>query len=105
MDDPLRWPRRGRYGAVREGGGTRPGPPCVQHFVDECHDLVQLRLGPFRLMVSRRQGAGDRSADDALMSSELRGHTCDRAGTKLMLPTELPEQITSCLRIFLSLFS
>jgi len=93
VDGALRWPRRGRYGAVREGRGTRPRPLLVQRFVNERRDLAQLRLGPFRVIGSRRQGPGDRPVDDALMNTELRGHTRNCADTKLMLPTDLLEQI------------
>ena len=71
----------------------RPDANLVQHLVDEVRDRAQLRLAPFRVMVRRRQGSGDRPADNAPMNTELRGHTRDRADTKLMLPTELLKQI------------
>src|SRR5271156_1040239 len=65
----------------------------VQHLVDEVRDRAQLRLAPFRVMLRRRQRSGDRPADNASVNTELRRHTRDRADTKLMLPTELLEQI------------
>ena len=64
----------------------------VQNLVDEIRDGAELRLGPFRVMLWRRQGARNRPADNAPMNTELRGHTRDRANTKLMLTTELLEQ-------------
>ena len=44
-------------------------------------------------MLRRWQRSGDRPADNASVNTELRRHTRDRADTKLMLPTELLEQI------------
>lgn len=80
-------------------------PPCrvtllarrvailVQHLVNEGRNRAQLRLGPGRVVVLRRQRAADRLAHNTPMHSELRGHTRDRAEPKLMLAAKPLEQI------------
>ena len=64
----------------------------VKHLVDKGLDRAQLWLGPFRIMLRRRQSTRDRPAHNAPMNPELCRHTGDRADPKLMLPTELLEQ-------------
>ena len=71
---------------------ARGATVLVQNLVDEVRDRAELRLGPLRVMLRRRQRARDRPAHNAPMNTELRGHARDRANTKLMLPTELLEQ-------------
>jgi hypothetical protein len=65
----------------------------VKHPVDEVRDRTQLRLGSLRVMLDRWQRPRDRPAHHATMHTELRCHPRDRADPKLMLPTELLEQI------------
>jgi len=72
---------------------ARRASVLVKHLVDEVRHRTQLRLGPLRVMLWRRQRARDRTAHHAPMHTELRGHPRDRADPKLMLPTELLEQI------------
>ena len=64
-----------------------------KHLVDEVGNRAQLRLVPFRIMVRRWQRTRNRSANNPPMNAKLRGHTRDRANAKLMLTTELLEQI------------
>jgi hypothetical protein len=71
---------------------ARGATVLVENLVDEIRDRAELRLGPFRVMLLWRQGAGDRAAYNPPMNPELRGHARDRANTKLMLTTELLEQ-------------
>src|ERR1700712_4117007 len=65
----------------------------VKHLVNELRQHAQLRLDALRVMLNRRQRACDRPPDNATMNTELRRNARDRADTKLMLPTELLEQI------------
>ena len=65
----------------------------VKHLVDEGRDRAQLRLGPRRVMLCRRQRSRERLAHQPPMNAELRGHARYRADPKLMLPTKLLEQI------------
>src|SRR5271165_2122926 len=64
----------------------------VEHLVNEGLDHPQLRLGPLRVMLRRRQGTRDRPAHHAPMNPELCRHSGDRADPKFVLPTELLEQ-------------
>ena len=64
-----------------------------KHLVDEVGNRAQLRLVSFRVMVRRLQRTRNRSANNPPMNAKLRGHTRDRANAKLMLTTELLEQI------------
>ena len=65
----------------------------VQHLIDERLDRRQLRFGPLRITMPRRQRAGQRLADNPAMHAELRGDAGYRSTTELMLPAELLEQI------------
>jgi hypothetical protein len=65
----------------------------VKHQVDEGLDHTQLRLGAPRVMLRRRQGTRDRPAHDAPMNTKFCRHAGNRADPKLMLPTELFEQL------------
>ena len=79
--------RRGRVALL-----ARRADVLVKHLVDEVRDRAELRLGPRRVMLCRRQRTRDRPPHNAPMNAELRRHTRDRADPKLMLPTELLEQ-------------
>jgi hypothetical protein len=72
---------------------TRRVTILVQHLVNEGRDRAELRLGPGRLGVFRRQRTGNRLAHQSPMNPEFRGDTRDRANPKLMLATKLLEQI------------
>src|ERR1700684_1001605 len=81
--------------AIQPPGGvallTRCRAVLIEHLVDEVCHRAQLRLGPDRVAVLRRQCTADRLAHDAPMNTELRGNTRDRTNTKFMLPTKLLE--------------
>jgi len=72
---------------------TRRAAILVEHPLDKRLQRAQLRLAPFRVMVRRRQRTGNRPANNAPMNTELRRYARDRANTKLMLSSELLEQI------------
>ena len=74
---------------------TRCPPIRLQHLVDERSDRFQLRLGPRRVAMARRQCSGDRLSHHAPMHAELGGNTGDRADTELVLLTELLKQFHS----------
>ena len=65
----------------------------LQNLVDERRHRAQLRLGPLRVAMQRRQRALHRLAHHPAMNAELRGHTLHRADAELMLPAKLLEQI------------
>jgi hypothetical protein len=50
----------------------------VKHLVDEVRDHTELRLGPLRVMLCRRQRSPDRPPDNPPMNAELRSHTSCR---------------------------
>ena len=54
---------------------ARRATVLVQHLVDEVRHRTQLRLGPLRVMLRRRQRSSDRPAHHAPMNAELRSHT------------------------------
>ncbi len=72
---------------------ARRTPVLVQHRINERHDAVQLRLDPLRVNVRRRPG--DRLPHHPAMHPELGRNPRDRPDPKLMLPTELLEQLHS----------
>jgi hypothetical protein len=63
----------------------------VQNLVDKVSHHAELRLGPRRIAVRRRQRTGQCLAHHAPVNTKLRGNPRDRANAKLMLPTELLE--------------
>src|ERR1700679_3260986 len=65
----------------------------IEHLVDEGFNCTQFWLAPFGIVVRRWQRIGNRPANHTPMNTEFRGNAGGRADTKLMLPTELLEQI------------
>jgi len=68
-------------------------PVRLQHRVDEGRNRIQLRLGAGWIPVRRRDRSGKRLPHHAPVHTELRRNSGDRPNAKLMLPTELLEQI------------
>src|ERR1700712_2411706 len=93
----------GRVGELRQDAAinatrrvallARGAAVLVEHLVDEGLKRAQLRLAPFRVVVRRGQRTGNRTANNTPMDTEFCRYTGDRADPKLMLPTELLEQI------------
>ncbi len=71
---------------------ARRPPVLVQHAADEGHHRVQLRLGPLRVAVRRRQRPRERLAHHPAVNPELGRHPGDGANPELMLLTQLLEQ-------------